>query len=452
MELKRKIYNELLEWKNSKIKSALLIEGARRIGKSTIAEKFGKENYKKVIIIDFSNTSAKLKENFENLYDLDLFFQNICLELKTSLIKDDTLFIFDEVQKFPRAREAIKHLVKDGRFDYIETGSLISIKENVKDILIPSEEKKLKMYPLDFEEFLWACNEEILLDYIKKCIDKEQPLDNYFHKKAMRLFKEYMLVGGMPQSVVAYLENNRNFDASDEAKRMILDLYKDDIAKADKKYSFKVGAIFKSLPGFLSKHERTVSIKSIDKNAEYDYFYSSFYWLEDSMICNNAYKCTDPNIGFALNKDYSSVKCYMNDTGLLFSHTFTKKDMYKKEVYKSIMYDKLALNEGMFYENAIAQMIVSKGYELYFYTHYNQEKHRNDIEIDFMITNNEITNLKVIPIEVKSSKNYVNTSYDKFKTKFKKNISNASFIVHPKGFVKTENGYKVPPYMFFFMI
>ena len=452
MKLKRKIFDKLIDWKEKySNKYALLIEGARRIGKSTICKAFAERNYKSYIIVDFAKADKETKDNFDNLDNLDIFFQNLSLKFNTRLYKNESLIIFDEVQKFPRAREAIKYLVKDGRYSYIETGSLISIKENVNDILIPSEEHKIKMYPLDFEEFLWAAKEEVLIDYIKECIQERKPLENTYHQKAMRLFKEYILVGGMPQSVVEYFENGRDFYASDMAKREILSLYKDDIFKASKKYSSKVSALFENIPSYLSTHEKKVVLSKIDTGSTFSKYDEPLFWLDDSMICNLCFNCTDPNVGFALNKDNASVKCYMGDTGLLVSQTFSENEIVSNKLYENIMKGKLSLNKGMFYENVIAQMLVSKGRKLYFYTHYSKEKGRNDIEIDFMITNESKTNLKVYPIEVKSSKNYTTTSYDAFKKKFGKRIADF-YVVHPKQFSIHQEGVKVPPYMFFFML
>lgn len=375
MILKRKIYDKLLEWKVSKTKSALLIEGARRIGKSTIAKKFAEENYKSYIIIDFAKASKSIKDNFnDNLNNLDIFFQNISLEYNTKLYVHESLIIFDEIQRYPKAREAIKYLVEDSRYDFIEIGTLISIKENVENIVIPSEEYKVKMYPLDFEEFLWALNEDLLIEYIKKCVNTLTPLENQYHKKAMRLFNEYMLVGGMPQSVVAYVENNKDFDAADREKRLILSLYKDDISKANKKYQLKVNALFENIPRYLSTHEKEVTLSTIDETSRFNNYIDSFFWLEDSMICNNCYKCNDPHIGFSLNKNESKVKCYMGDTGLLVSHAFSESELKTNNLYKDIINGKLSLNKGMLYENVIAQMIISSGRKLYFYTQYSREK------------------------------------------------------------------------------
>ncbi len=452
MELKRKIYDKLVDWKEKYSQDyALIIEGARRIGKSTIVETFAKNNYRSYVIIDFAVASKETKKNFNNLNKLDVFFQNISLEYNTELFRNESLIVFDEVQKYPKARGAIKYLVKDGRYSYIETGSLISIKENVDDIVIPSEEMKIKMFPLDFEEFLWAANENILLKYIKKSVDEKVKLDDKYHNNAMRLFKEYMIVGGMPQSVVAYFENGRDFYKSDVAKREILSLYKDDIKKSANRYNSKVSAVFENIPGYLSTHEKKVVLNKIDEGAIFSKYDEPLFWLDDSMICNLCYKCNDPNVGFSLNKDDSAVKCYMGDTGLLISHTFSENEISSSRLYKDIMNDKLSINKGMFYENVISQMITSTGRKLYFYTHYSYEKHRNDIEIDFLISNESKTNIKVLPIEVKSSKNYTNISYDLFKKKFGKKIAE-SYIIHPKQFVVEDKGYKIPPYMLpFFM-
>lgn len=449
MKLYRKIYNELLNWKNEYGgKTALLIEGARRIGKSTIAETFGKEQYKSYILIDFRNVSKTIKDNFKNNLipsKLNDFFNIIKVEYGKELYERESLIIFDEIQKYPKAREAIKDLVKDGRFDYIETGSLISIKENVKDIVIPSEEHKIKMYPLDFEEFLIAEGEQQLLDYIKKMSSEKKALDDSFHKQAMYAFKEYMLVGGMPQSVIAYLDNNKDFRKADLAKREIIDLYRDDIKKASKRYNLKLSRIFENIPGFLSKHDKKIVLSSIDEEKTYSEYADPLFWLDDSMICNLCYKCNDPNIGLSLTKDDSFVKCYMGDTGLLVSLAFSENELITEEIYKKILYDNLAINKGMIYENAISQMLISLKNELYFYTHYSKERHINDIEVDFILSNMSKTNLKIYPIEVKSSKNYTTTSLDLFKKKFGQRI-NQSYIIHPKQLSIQDECIKIPPY------
>lgn len=448
MEIKRKIYNKMLEWKNTCNGSkALLIEGARRIGKSTVAEEFGRNEYKSFVNIDFNKASRKILDSFDDLNNLDIFFQTIILEYNVRLYPRESLIIFDEIQKFPKAREAIKYLVADGRYDFIETGSLISIRENVESITLPSEERKIKMYPVDFEEFMVYMNEEILLQYIENCFDKRQPLEPKMHEKAMHLFKEYMLVGGMPQAIVAFASGGRDFAAADIEKRDILELYRDDIKKAAKRYHSRVSALFENIPAYLSTHEKKIVLKDIEKGATFDKYDESLFWLEDSMICNLCYKCNDPNVGFAMNKNDSAVKCYMGDTGLLVSLAFSENEISGVQLYKQIMNDRLSLNEGMIYENAIAQMIAGKGRKLYFYTRYSEEKHRNDIEIDFLLSNESKTNFRVFPIEVKSSKNYTTTSLGRFKDIFGKKIA-MQYIIHPKNLSVNGNIIKIPPYMF----
>lgn len=448
MKIQRKIYNKIVDWKaDTKGKKALLIEGARRIGKSTVVEDIGKNEYKSYILIDFNKASKRVKDAFSNMDSLDVFFQILTLEYNTRLYPRESLIIFDEVQKFPKARESIKYLVADGRYDYIETGSLISIKENVEDITIPSEERKVQMYPVDFEEFMTFMGEDILMEYITDCFKKEQPLDRKMHEKAMHLFKEYMLVGGMPQALVAFRENNRDFNAADIEKRDILSLYQDDIKKSAKRYNSKVSAIFDNIPGFLSTHEKRVVLSEINKNnGTFDRYDEPLFWLSDSMICNLCYKCNDPNVGLALNRNDSYVKCYMGDTGLLVSHAFNESEITEQQLFNQIMSGKLSINQGMLYENIIAQMITCTGRKLYFYTRYSEEKHRNDIEIDFLLSNESKTRYKISPIEVKSATNYSTTSLNRFREIFGKRIDR-QFIIHPKNFVKESELIRIPPYM-----
>jgi len=448
MEIKRKLYQKLLDWKeNCNGTKALLIEGARRIGKSTIAEEFGKNEYRSFIMIDFNKASRKLLDSFDNMTNLDIFFQTLSLEHNVRLYPRESLIIFDEIQKFPKARESIKYLVADGRYDFIETGSLISIRENVEHITLPSEERKIKMYPVDFEEFLVYMKEELLLEYIEDCFQKKQPLEQKMHEKAMHLFKEYMLVGGMPQSIVAFAKNGRDFAAADIEKRDILDLYRDDIKKAAKRYNSRVSALFENIPAYLSTHEKKIVLKEIEEGATFDRYDDPLFWLDDSMLCNLCYKCNDPNVGFALNKNDSSVKCYMGDTGLLVSLAFSENELTDQQLYRQIMNGRLSLNEGMLYENVISQMITVTGRKLYFYTKYSEEKHRNDIEIDFLLSNESKTNFRVFPIEVKSSKNYTTTSLGTFKQIFGKKIA-TQYIIHPKNLVIDGEIIKMPPYMF----
>ena len=448
MILKRKIYSKLMDWKqNTKGSKAILIEGARRIGKSTICKEFAKNEYKSYILIDFSLKDQKLEEFFYNyMNDLDLFFMMLSSHFKVKLHERGSLIIFDEVQMFPHARAMIKFLVEDGRYDYIETGSLISIRENVKEIVIPSEERHLKMYPLDFEEFAWAMGEELLIDYIKQCFDQKQALDRNMHDRAMMLFKEYMLVGGMPKPLISYLEGHRDFDQADREKRDILDLYRDDIMKIGAKYRSSVIAIYDQIPGLLSQHEKRVVFKKIQEGSYADQYDDTFFWLANSMICNECFLCSDPNVGLSINETRSYVKCYFADTGLLVSHAFDENADLKAEVYKQILANKLSLNEGMLYENVIAQMLVANGHKLYFYTHYNVDQHRNDLEIDFIISNNSKLKYKMFPIEVKSSKNYTTKSLLRFKEKYASRIDEC-YIIHLRNLIIKDGVICIPPYM-----
>lgn len=450
MIFKRKIYDKLVDWKNKSAgEKAILIEGARRIGKSTIAEEFGKNEYKSYLLIDFNDVSGVVTDAFERyLSDLDTFFMILSTEYNVTLYPSESLIIFDEVQKFPKARQSIKKLVKDGRFDYIETGSLISIKENVKDITIPSEERQLKMYPMDFEEFCWALNEENMAKYIRDCFDNKKPLEDDFHHKAMLLFKQYMLVGGMPMSVSKYLENNRNFAESDLEKRDILTLYKNDINRADAKYRSKVSSIYEQIPAFLSQHEKRVRLSNIEEKSSFPMYEDTFYWLASSMICNECFKCNDPNVGLSFNEDRTYIKCYMGDTGLLVSHTFSENEIADGELYRQILHDNLSINEGMLFENAIAQCLAANGYPLFFYTSYNDDKHRNDIEIDFIISNGSKTKPKIYPIEVKSGKRYTTKSLERFMEKFSSRVGNG-YVIHTKNLSQKNNILYIPSYMTF---
>ncbi len=448
MVLKRKIYKKLLEWKNEcQGKKALLIEGARRIGKSTICEEFGKKEYESYIIIDFAKKDKEVEEYFERyLNDLDTFFMLLQTHFGKKLTIRNSLIIFDEVQMFPQARAAIKYLVADGRYDYLETGSLISIKENVKDIVIPSEERHICMHPLDFEEFAIALGEELLVDYIKECFRKQEPLERSMHNKAMLIFQQYMLVGGMPMPVVLFVENKKDFAEADKEKRDIFKLYREDIMKIKAQYRSKVLSIYDQIPGFLSRHEKRVVFKQIQEGTYAEQYEETFFWLSDSMISNECFLCSDPNVGLSFNETRSYVKCYMGDTGLLLSHAFDENELLEDEVYKQIIVGKLNINEGMLYENVIAQMLVANGHKLYFYTHYSEEKHRNDIEIDFIISNKSKMKYKIFPIEVKSGKNYTTKSMDSFREKYRQRIGE-SYIIHPKNLVVKEGIICIPPYM-----
>lgn len=438
--MKRKIYDKLVEWKNnSQGKTALLIDGARRVGKSYIAEEFAKNNYKSYLLLDFNKVSDEIKELFDKYLDsLDDLFLYLSNYYNITLYERESIIIFDEVQLYPRARSAIKYLVADGRFDYIETGSLVSIRENVKDILIPSEEEHLKMHPLDFEEFLWALGNENLMNLIKKNFNEKKPMGQSLHRKAMDYFHQYMIVGGMPQAVSEYA-NTKNFKKVDQIKRNILNLYREDIKKHAGKYSLKVESIYDNIPAQLQKHEKKFKITSLDKDAKSRDYNDSFLWLADAMIINNCFNTTEPMIGLSLNTIDSSLKCYMADTGLLISHSFDENGLVSEEIYKKILFNKLEYNGGMIIENIVAQMLVASNHKLFFYSKSSREDNSERMEIDFLITKSIITSKhNISPIEVKSGKNYTLSSLNKFKNKYANQVG-TSYVVHTQDY-KEENG------------
>lgn len=448
MIFERKIYEKMINWKTgTKGAKALFIEGARRIGKSTIVEEFAKKEYKSYILIDFNDASDAVKDAFQNyLQDLDTFFMILSTEYRTVLYPRESVLIFDEIQQFPKARQSIKKLVKDGRFDYVETGSLVSIRENVQDITIPSEERKIKMYPMDFEEFCRAMSEESMIHYIRKCFEDGSPLTDQLHHKAMLLYRQYLVVGGMPQSVAAYLENGRSFQKADEEKRDILALYRDDIMKIEAKYQSRVLSIFDQIPAFLSQHEKRVVLSNIVEGASFSKFNDTFFWLDNSMIANECFNCTDPNVGLSLNEDRTYLKCYMGDTGLLVSHAFTEAEIETEDLYRQLILGRLSINEGMIFENAVMQALVCNGYRPFFYTHYNGEKHRNDMEIDFLISNKSKTKYKIYPIEVKSTEKYSINSLGKFMERFKGRIGQA-YVIDTKNYRSKDGIVYIPAYM-----
>ena len=448
MLFKRKIYDKFLDWKNTvRGKKALIVEGARRIGKSTIVENFAQNEYRSYIMIDFATAPSEVKNYFDlYLNDLDTFYMLLSVQYGVKLYPRESVIIFDEVQLFPKAREAIKYLVADGRYDFMETGSLISIKENVRDIVIPSEERQIKMYPMDLEEFCWALNEAPLIDYIHHCFNENVPLEQSIHEKAMLLFKQYILVGGMPMSAAAFIENHRDFGLADLEKRDILSLYRNDIMKINAQYRSKVLNIFDQIPGLLSRHEKRVVFNRIAEGSSAEQYEETFFWLSNSMITNECRRTNDPNIGLSLNESDTYIKCYMGDTGLLVSHAFDENELLEDEVYKQIINGKLGLNEGMLYENVIAQMLTANGHRLFFYTHYNTEKKRNDIEIDFIISNNKKTQYKIYPIEVKSGTKYTTASLLRFNEKYRSRIG-GSYIIHPKNLTIKDDILCIPPYM-----
>lgn len=445
--MRRKIYEKLLEWKNGNGECALMLQGARRVGKSYVVEKFARQEYDSYILIDFNLALQEIKDLF--LYDLshlDLFFMKLSAYYGVKLHERKSLIIFDEVQLFPRARSAIKYLVADGRYDFIETGSLMSIRKNVEGILIPSEEETLNMYPMDFEEFLWANGNEMMMDVIRNHFEKKQPLGSALHRRAMDYFRLYMIVGGMPQAVKAYLET-KDFESVDRVKRRILNLYRNDIRKHASGYEMKVEAIFDELPSQLKKQNTHFKLSSLKQGARFSEYKDAMFWLSDAMIVNNCYNSTEQNIGLNLNRDKTILKCYMGDTGLLISHAFDEKGIVSEEIYKKLLLDKLEVNSGMIMENMVAQMLVAAGHKLYFYVNHARDDAASRMEIDFLISKDTISNRhNISPIEVKSGKNYTLKSLQKFIGKYASQLHTA-YLIHD-GELKQQDGiWFLPLYM-----
>ena len=446
--MKRKIYDELINWKKEECgRTAMLIDGARRVGKSYIAEEFAKNEYKSYILIDFNKAPKDIADLFTNyLNDLDMLFMYLSNFYNVKLYERETIFILDEVQLCPKARAAIKYLVADGRYDYLETGSLMTIKTNVKDILIPSEERHIKMYPLDFEEFLWALDSETLMNQIKNCFENKKSMGQAFHRKAMDYFRQYLIVGGMPQAVAEYVSSN-DFDRVDRVKRDILELYRADIIKHAEGYEMKVEQIFDDIPAQLQKHDKKFKLSSLKKEARFRDYEDAMFWLSDAMIVNMCYNSTAPSIGLKLNMDRMTLKCYMADTGLLISHAFDENSIVSEEIYKKLLFDKLEVNKGMIVENIVAQMLIAGGHKLYFYANASRNDVTSRMEIDFLIAKNKIGNRhNISPIEVKSSKNYTLTSLKKFKNKFTQQL-HVAYVLHASDFKEEDGIIYLPLYM-----
>lgn len=449
--MKRKIYGKLSGWKQEKFKTAALIDGARRVGKSYIAEEFAKNEYKSYIWIDFNSVDNNIKNVFQNMLgDLENFFMYLSSYYGVKLYERDTVFVFDEVQLFPRARAAVKYLVADGRYDYIETGSIVSIHKNVKDILIPSEERHMMMYPMDFEEFLWALDNEILYSFLREMFEKKQPLGQALHRKAIDYFRQYMIVGGMPQAVKDFVDT-KDFESVDKIKRDILELYRSDIAKHATGAERKAQNIFDSIPSQLQRHESRFKLSSLKKEARFRDYEEAIFWLQDARLVNMCFNTTEPNIGLNLNLDRITFKCYLADTGLLLSQAFSERDVISKEISKKILFDKLEVNLGMIVENMVAQMLVAAGHKLFFYSNSSREDSSSRMKIDFLLAKNKITNgHNISPIEVKSSKRYTLSSLKKFQVKYKQQL-HTPYVIHMNDY-KEENGITyIPIYMTMFL-
>lgn len=446
--MRRKLYDDLVSWKKDGAgQTALLIDGARRVGKSYLAEEFARTQYKSYIIVDFNRAGNDVQELFLHyLNDLDTFFMYLSAYYNVRLYEHESLIIFDEVQLFPRARSAIKYLVADGRYDYLETGSLMSIRRNVQDIVIPSEERHITLHPMDFEEFLWAMGNDTLMDMARTCYEKRTPMGQVLHRKAMDYFRQYLIVGGMPQAVQEYIQS-RDFYKTDRIKRDILTLYRADMIKYAAGYERKVESIFDQIPSQLQRHEKKFRLSSLKKEARFREYEDALFWLDDAMIVNICCNSTAPNVGLKLNMDRMTLKCYMADTGLLISHAFDENGIVSQEIYKKLLFDKLEVNLGMVTENIVAQMLRASGHSLYFYSNASRDDAQARMEIDFLIAKSNITSRhNISPIEVKSGRNYTLTSLRKFMKKFSEQTY-LPYVLHTGDLREEEGILFLPLYM-----
>ena len=440
---KRKIYERLLKWKkDSNGSSALLVQGARRIGKSTIVEEFARREYQSYILVDFTKCSQEVKDLFNDVSDLNYIFLRLQLVYNVQLIERHSLIIFDEVQFQPKARQAIKSFVEDHRYDYIETGSLISIRKNTENILIPSEEERISMYPMDYEEFRWALGDNVTIPLLRSVWEHPQPLKEA-HRKLMRDFRLYMLIGGMPQAVDTYLDSN-NFEAVDRAKRLILDLYDEDFGKIDP--SGKAARIFAAIPAQLNSNASRYQISSVIAGASAEDYVELISEMEKSMTVNISHHCDDPNVGLAANEDLTQYKMFTGDTGLFVTLAFKDKAFTENVIYEHLLNDKLSTNLGYLYENIIAQMLTASGNKLFYHT-WPTESGKHNYEIDFLLSRGT----KIAPVEVKSSSYKTHKSMDKFGEKFSSRIANDRFIVYPKDYAKDGVLKYLPAYLAYFL-
>ena len=434
----RKIYQQILDWKTQNNgKSALLIEGARRIGKSTIVEQFAKKEYKSYILIDFNKASKRINSLFDDLMDLDYIFLYLQSAYNTTLYPRQSVIIFDEVQQCPKARQAIKYLVQDGRYDYIETGSLISIKQHTQEITIPSEEDRLEMFPLDYEEFRWAMGDMATIPLLRQTLEKRISLGDDINRKYLRELRLYMLVGGMPQAVSEYLQT-KNLSAVDAVKRKILKLYFDDFRKIDK--TGKIGKLFQAIPSMLSRNVSRYYPTSVIKGVSADKMQDFLIALEDSKTVNMAYQVTDPNVGLPLSEDRSRFKMYVGDIGLMVTLAFWDKQFAENTLYNKLLADKLPANMGYVYENLAAQILRSSGNELYYHTWAKDERH--SYEVDFLLSRGT----KICPLEIKSGSYKSHTSLDVFCEKYASRVTN-SYVVYTKDLRREAETILLPIYM-----
>ena len=445
--MKRKIYDRLLEWKkNEAPKAALLIDGARRVGKSWIAEEFAKREYRSYVLIDFAKAPKEVKSLFEKYQErLDVLFLRLSEYYGVRLHERETLFVFDEVQMCPKARESIKHLVADGRYDYLETGSLVSIDENVRDIVIPSEEIRVKMFPMDFEEFLWAKGDETTTGFVKEHFDRLEPLGRLFHGKTMDSFREYTIVGGMPQAVAEFVDS-ADLGKVDAVKRRILKLYREDIRKHAGRYALKTELVFDSLAAQLSRHEKKFRLSALGGEARMREYEDAFMWLKEAMVVNAAFRSTEPNIGLNLNAEHATLKCYVADTGLLVSMAFNERQLLAEQIHKRLLFDDLELNKGMIVENVVAQMLAASDHELFFYSTTGDSR-ADRMEIDFLVPAASIgRNHNIRPLEVKSSRRYAHASLDRFVAKYGRYLT-TPVVLHSRDVAQRNGVLHLPLYM-----
>ena len=439
---RRKIYDELIDWKNKwSSEYAILLEGARRVGKSTIVEEFAKNEYDSYLIIDFNHVKKDVISVFETYgHDTDKLLSTLQMVCNVRLKPGKSLVVFDEVQKYPKARELIKYLVKDGRYDYIETGSLITLKQNIRNIQIPSEEMHLRMFPMDFEEWCWACGFEDIFGIVKEAYEKREPLIDPVHRSVMEQFKTYMLTGGMPQAVSKYVET-RDMAAVETVKKVILDLYRDDMSKIGGSAGTKARAIFEEIPSLLSTHRKNFRPGLIKKNSRQTYFAPGIEWLTSARICERCKLTTDPDLTGNLNNG-EPFKCYLLDTGLLMSLAFDNGILSMPEVYSAFTKGRLSINEGMLFENVVAQLLRSSGKDLHYVELKKKKDDKNVYEIDFILPKGK----KITPVEVKSSTSSKHDSLDFFVEKYSKRIDGA-IIVHPRNMKSEGKILYLPIYM-----
>ena len=440
---KRKIYERLLKWKEmSNGNSALLVQGARRIGKSTIVEEFARREYTSYILIDFTKCSQEVFNLFDDVSDLNYIFLRLQLIYHVQLVNRNSLIVFDEVQFQPKARQAIKSFVADHRYDYIETGSLISIRKNIRNILIPSEEERIDMFPMDYEEFRWAMGDAATVPLLRSVWEHPQPLKEA-HRKLMRDFRLYMLVGGMPQAVNAYLETN-NFEAVDHTKRMILNIYDEDFGKIDP--SGKAARIFAAIPAQLNNNASRYQISSVIAGAKAEDYIELISEMEKSMTVNISHHCDDPNVGMAAFENLKQYKMFVGDTGLFVTLAFKEKDFTENILYNRLLNDKLSSNLGYLYENIVAQMLVCSGNKLFFHT-WPTESRKHNYEIDFLLSKGT----KIVPVEVKSSTYKTHVSLDEFCKKYSSRIANDRYLIYTKDYDKEDAVKYLPAYLAYFL-